>query len=359
MVDGSMNDGRMITGRMNAAVMEGLGQIFCRAVEIPQPAEGEVLLKVHAASICGSDVSRVLKGHRMYPLILGHEVAGEVVAAGPGADPALVGLRAAIIPLMPCMRCAYCQQGLYSACTSYSFLGSRRAGGFAEYVALPAANLLPLPDGVDYEAGALIEPATVARHAMEMGRFAPGHTAAVLGAGSVGLMAVQWLRMLGAAQIIVSDVVDENLEAACQLGATVTVNARREDVVKRILDETAGGVDLALELAGSPHTLTQAIQVTRPRGSVVLTGNQPKDASFPAELMETITRKELGVFGTWMSYSAPFPGYEWTEAAAAMQRGDLRVDAMITHRFPLCEVEDVFRGIASRAFPYRKIMLIP
>lgn len=344
---------------MRAAVMEGLGQIFCREVEMPQPASGEVLLKVRAASICGSDVSRVLKGHRIYPLILGHEVSGDVAAVGSGVDPALVGMRAALIPLMPCMECEYCRQGLYSACGAYSFIGSRRAGGFAEYVAVPASNLLPLAAEVDYEAGALIEPATVARHAMEMGRFAPGQRVAVLGAGSVGLMAVQWLKMLGAGQILVSDRIAENLECALQLGAHVVVNAAEEDVVRRMVAETGGGVDLALELAGSPHTLTQSIQMTRPRGSVVLTGNQPKDAVFPAELMETITRKELGVFGTWMSYSAPFPGHEWTEAAAAMQRGELRVDAMVSHRFPLCEVENVFRAIAERAFPYRKILLIP
>jgi L-iditol 2-dehydrogenase len=345
--------------RMKAAVMEGLEQIFCREVEKPVPAAGEVLMKVHTASICGSDVSRVLKGHRLYPLILGHEVSGEVVAAGPGADPALVGMRAALVPLIPCMQCEFCRRGLYSACTNYSFLGSRRAGGFAEYVTLPAQNLLPLPDGVDFEAGALIEPASVARHAMEMGRFSPGQRVAVLGAGSIGLMAVQWLRMLGAAQILVSDVVDENLDCARALGAHVTINARREDVVGRIRAETGAGVDLALELAGSPQTLAQAVQVAGPRGSVVLNGNQPKDASFPAELMETITRKELGVYGTWMSYSAPFPGHEWTEAAAAMQRGDLRVGEMITHRFPLCEVEDVFRGIADRSLVYRKILLVP
>lgn len=344
---------------MKAAVMEGLGQIFCREVEKPVPAEGEVLLKVRAASICGSDVSRVLKGHRMYPLVLGHEVAGEVVEAGPGVDSGLVGMRAALVPLIPCMKCDFCLQGLYSSCKSYSFLGSRRNGGFAEYVTLPAANLLPLPAGVDFEGGALIEPATVARHAMEMGRFASGQRVAVLGAGSVGLMAVQWLRMLGAAQILVSDVVDENLECARQLGAQVTINARREDVVKRMVEETGGGVELALELAGSPQTLTQSIQVTRARGSVVLNGNQPKDAVFPAELMETITRKELGVFGTWMSYSAPFPGHEWTDAAAALERGDLRVAEMITHRFPLDEIEAVFRGIADRSLVYRKIMLVP
>ncbi len=344
---------------MQAAVMEGLQQVVCQEVAQPVPDAGEVLLRVRAASICGSDVSRVLKGHRMYPLILGHEVAGEVAAVGPGGDPALVGMRAAIIPLIPCMECVYCQQGLYSACTHYSFLGSRRAGGFAEYLTLPVGNLLPLPEGVSFEAGALIEPATVARHAMEMGRFAPGKCVAVLGAGSVGLMAVQWLRILGAEKILVSDVVTDNLDCARRLGAQVTINAREEDVVQRMLAETGGGVDLALELAGSPQTLTQAVQVTRPRGSVVLTGNQPKDAVFPADLMETITRKELEVHGTWMSYSAPFPGHEWTEAAAALQRADLSVNEMITHRFPLCETGEVFRRIADRSLVYRKIMLIP
>jgi L-iditol 2-dehydrogenase len=341
-------------------VLEGQNKIFCRDVPRPQPGPDEVLLQVKAVSICGSDMSRVFKGHRLYPLVLGHEAAGEVVETGPGVDASLLGLRAALVPLVPCRLCAFCRQGLYSACTAYSFLGSRRDGGFAEFVAVPAVNLLPLPDGVSFEAGALIEPATVALHALEMGRFQPGQRVAVLGAGSVGLMAVQWLRILGAGQILVSDLAQDNLETARRLGAHVLLRAGEEDVVQRIIEETAiGGADLALELAGSPHTLAQAIQAVRPRGAVVLTGNQPKEALFPAELLETITRKELGVYGTWMSYSAPFPGHEWTEAAAAMQRGELRVDELITHRFPLCEVESVFHAIAGRSFPYRKIMLIP
>jgi L-iditol 2-dehydrogenase len=349
----------MQTNTMMAAVMEGFGQVACREVPRPELAAGEVLLRVRAASICGSDVSRVTKGHRMYPLILGHEVSGDVAAVGPGVDPALIGTRAALIPLVPCMTCKFCQQGLYSACTSYSFLGSRRHGGFAEFVSLPAANLMPLPEEVDYEASALIEPATVALHALEMGRFAPGQRVLVLGAGSVGLMAVQWLRKLGASQIIVTDVVDENLSSARTLGADLTLNPRREDVHQAILSATEGGPDLALELAGSPQTLAQAIEITRPRGSVVLTGNQPKEAAFPAALMETITRKELGVYGTWMSYSAPFPGHEWHDTIAAMQNGEIRVEEMISHRFPLCQAAEVFQGIADRSLTYRKIILVP
>lgn len=343
---------------MNAAVLEGLGKIVYREVERPAPAAGEVLMRVRAASICGSDVSRVLKGHRVVPLILGHEAAGDVVEVGPGVDGELTGLRAAVVPLMPCMRCAYCLQGLYSACTGYSFIGSRRNGTFAEFVTLPVENLLPLPGDLDFEAGALIEPATVALHALERGGFESGQSAAALGAGSIGLMAVQWLRKLGAEKIFVSDLDEENLACARSFGAHAAFNPLREDIVSRVVEET-GGVDLALELAGAPQALTQSIEITRPRGSVVLTGNQPKDAVFPAGLMEQITRKELHVSGTWMSYSAPFPGHEWTDAAEALRSGDLNAAEMITHRFPLSEVEAVFKGIADRSFTYRKIILVP
>lgn len=344
---------------MNAVVLEGLGQMVCREVERPVPGKGEVLLAVRAASICGSDVSRFLKGHRLYPLILGHEAAGEVIEVGPDVNKSWLGVRAALIPLIPCMQCKYCRQGLYSACTHYSFLGSRQNGGFAEYVSLPVSNLMPLPAEVGFETGALIEPATVARHALHMGRFSPGQSVVVLGAGSVGLMAVQWLRILGAGRILVSDLVEENLDYALRLGAQVAIHARSEDVARRIVEETDGGVDLALELAGAPQTLSQAIQAARPRGSMVLTGNQPKDAVFPAELMETITRKELGVYGTWMSYSAPFPGSEWQEAIANMKSGQLRTAELISHRIPLCEAEAIFAAIAQRTLTYRKIILIP
>jgi len=344
---------------MKALVLEGLRQMAYRDLERPLPGPGEVLLKVRTASICGSDVARYLNGHRLYPLVLGHEASGEVVEVGVGADPALLGARAALIPLIPCMHCAYCEQGLYSTCSNYSFLGSRRAGAFAEFVTLAAANLMPLPAGVDFESGALIEPATVARHALEMGRFTPGQSVAVLGAGSVGLMVVQWLRILGAGKILVSDLSEDNLACARRLGAHVTLFARNEDIVRRVMEESSGGVDLALELAGSPQTLEQAILAARPRGSVVLTGNQPKEATFPAALMETITRKELEVHGTWMSYSAPFPGHEWQETIAMLQSGALSAAEMITHHFPMSEGEAVFSAIGQRTLVYRKIMLTP
>lgn len=344
---------------MKAAVLENRGVMTNRDVEQPDPRAGHALLQVRAVSICGSDISRYVKGHRTYPMILGHECSGVVAVVGEGVDPHLVGQHAALIPLIPCFNCEECHLGLYSACHSYSFIGSRQAGGFAEYVELPEKNLLLLPDEVSFEAGALIEPSTVARHILNLGNFRAGQTAVVFGAGSIGLMLVQWLRILGASLIVCADIADENLEVARQVGAHVALNPRNVDIPEEISKLTGDGVDLALEAAGTPQTLAQTIQVTRPRGAVVCAGNQPLDASLPMSFIENMMRKELQIRGCFMSYSAPFPGSEWTESLEAVVNGSLDMDAMISHRFVLSEAPRVFESIGERILSHRKIIFYP
>ncbi len=344
---------------MKAAVLENKGVITYQDVPKPTPAPDHVLLEVKAASICGSDISRFAKGHRMYPLILGHEVAGVIAAVGEGVSDELVGKHAAIIPLVPDFDCEECERGYYSACHSYSFIGSRQAGGFADFVEIPARNALVIPDDLRFEVAALIEPSTVARHILDLGEFKAGQTAIVLGAGSIGLMVVQWLRILGAAQIICTDVTEENLEIARKLGAHVTLNPQKVDVVAEVKRLCGDGVDLAVEAAGSPQALAQTIQVTRPRGSVVLGGNQPMDASLPMSFIENMMRRELKLVGCFMSYSAPFPGHEWTDTLAAMQSGALDIDTMISHHYPLAAVTEVFEQIAAHELPHQKIILVP
>jgi L-iditol 2-dehydrogenase len=181
----------------------------------------------------------------------------------------------------------------------------------------------------------------------------------VLGAGSIGLMAVQWLRILGAKLIICTDVVDENLVAAKKLGAHVTLNPMRDDVKAEVKRLTGDGVDVALECAGSPQTLAQTIQVTRPRGNVVCGGNQPPEASLPLTFIEDLMRKELRLNGCFMSYSAPFPGHEWTETVQYLLNGQLDMDTMISHRYPLTAAAQVFEDIGARRIAYRKIILQP
>jgi L-iditol 2-dehydrogenase len=344
---------------MKALVLENRGVMAYKDLPTPAPGAGEVLLQVRAASICGSDVMRYAKGHRTYGLVLGHECAGVIVEVGEDVSAGLVGRRAALVPVVPCFACEQCDAGRYSACHSYSFIGSRQNGAYAEFVVMRERNALLLPDDIEFETAALIEPSSVARHVLDLGGFERGQSAVVIGAGSVGLMVVQWLRILGARLIIAADVVNENLDAARELGAHAVCNTVDVDLSSEVRRLAGDGVDLAIEAAGSPKALAETIRVTRPRGNVVCAGNQPADASLPMTFVEDLMRRELRLSGCFMSYSAPFPGHEWTDTVEAMQRGQLRVDALVSNRFLLSQGARVFEDIAAKRYAYRKIMLRP
>ena len=344
---------------MKAAVLEDKGVLVHREVPTPEAGPGDVLLQVHASAVCGSDIHRFLRGHRTYPMILGHEAAGVIIAVGEGVVADLLGRRAALIPLVPCHACEQCLAGRFSACGTYSFVGSRRAGAFAELVAVPAANVMLVPDDLPFESAALIEPSTVARHMLDLGGFSRGSSAIVLGAGSIGLMLVQWLRVLGADPIIATDVADANLEVARALGAHLALNPIRDAVGDEVRRLTGAGVDLALEASGSPAALAQTIEVTRPRGAIVLGGNQPPDATLPMTFIESLMRRELRLTGCFMSYSGPWPGHEWTDGLAAVMDGGLDMPAMISHRAPLSEAPAVFAEIAAHRLVHRKIIFDP
>ena len=344
---------------MKAAVLEDKGVLVHREVPPPEAGPGDVLLQVHASAVCGSDIHRFLRGHRTYPMILGHEAAGVITAVGEGVVADLLGRRAALIPLVPCHACEQCLAGHFSACGTYSFVGSRRAGAFAELVAVPAANVMLVPDDLPFESAALIEPSTVARHMLDLGGFSRGSSAIVLGAGSIGLMLVQWLRVLGADPIIATDVADANLEVARALGAHLALNPIRDAVGDEVRRLTGAGVDLALEASGSPAALAQTIEVTRPRGAIVLGGNQPPDATLPMTFIESLMRRELRLTGCFMSYSGPWPGHEWTDGLAAVMDGGLDMPAMISHRAPLSEAPAVFAEIAAHRLVHRKIIFDP
>ncbi len=344
---------------MKAAILEGQGRMTYEDVPEPRPGPGQVRLRVGAVSICGSDIKRYVSGHRLYPLILGHECAGIIDRVGRDVDAELLGRRAAVIPVVPCFACEQCQRGYFSACHSYSFIGSRQAGGFADYLVLPQRNALPVPDELPLEHVALIEPSTVARHMLALGDFQAGQTAVVFGAGSIGLMIVQWLRILGASLIICTDISDDNLAVASSLGAHVTLNPSADDVVQEVRRLTGDGVDIALEAAGVPQTLAQSVPVTRPRGKVICGGNQPLDQTLPMSFIEEMMRRELSLIGCFMSYSAPFPGHEWTETVEALQNGQLDMDSMISHRFSLAETPEIFARIGAHDLVHRKIILQP
>jgi L-iditol 2-dehydrogenase len=344
---------------MKAAVLEDKMVLTYKEVPTPEPEPGHVRLQIKAISICGSDIKRYVDGHRMYPLILGHESSGVIDRVGEAVSESYIGKHAAIIPLVPCFECGQCRRGYYSACHSYSFIGSRQSGGYAEFVDLPEKNIFLLPDDLPFERAALIEPSTVARHMLALGDFKSGQTAIVLGAGSIGLMIVQWLRILGAAQIIVTDILEDNLQIASRVGAHVALNPAKVDVIKEVQKLLGDSADLTLEATGVPQVLEQTLPLTRPRGKVVLAGNQPLDQSLPLTFIETMMRREISLIGCFMSYSAPFPGHEWTETLAALLNGSLDMDTLISHRFPLSKAPEVFEKIGAHQLAHQKIILKP
>ncbi|MBN8595583.1 MAG: galactitol-1-phosphate 5-dehydrogenase [Anaerolineae bacterium] len=343
---------------MSAVVLNAPEQITYQTIPIPTLEPNWVLLKVGAVSICGSDVLRVWHGHaKVLPIVLGHECAGTVAAVGEGVDTALIGRRFALIPLIPNLESPISAMGFYSSSPGYSFIGSRINGGFAEYVAAPVTSIIELPDNVPIEIGALLEPCTVAYHALNRGGGVAGKTIVVFGAGSIGLLTIQVANALGAAKIIAVDLSDAHLKSAAQFGARITLNPHVTDVIQVIMNESHLGADLALEVAGVPDTLMQAVLSTRPGGDVVLVGNQPVSKQISLDIIEQMMRRQLNMHGSWMSYSAPFPGREWSGTLALMQAGKLALDAIISHRIILPELPAMFERIHQGGFDYCKIMV--
>jgi L-iditol 2-dehydrogenase len=325
---------------MRVVAIHGPGDIRIDTVTRPNPGPNEVLVKVEACGICGSDLPRAFgDGAHFYPVVVGHEAAGEVVEIGHGVSHLQVGDRVAIAPLVPCLDCQFCQQGMYSLCTSYSFIGSRQQGCMAEYVSVPSRCLLKIPKELSYEKAALVEPATVSLHILLRVAVA-GSRVVVLGTGTIGLLAVQWAKFLGAAQVIAVDIDDFKLEIAKQTGADVVLNSRQgtRETLAQLKEATCGHMaDIVVETAGKAITQVQSIEMAASSGNVLYVGTAEKDVHVPARTFEMILRKELTILGSWMSYSPPFPGKEWSMAIEALAQGRIKVEKLITHRFGIDE----------------------
>ena len=338
---------------MKAAVVFGKNDIRFMDWEEPQiQRPDEVKIRVRACGICRSDVPRVFAGTaRYYPIILGHEFSGIVEAAGEEAEKAGIrpGDHVAGVPLIPCFQCPDCAAGNYSLCKQYSFIGSRQQGAYAEFVVVPVRNVVKLDPDVPFEKAALIETATVALHGLFLAgldeKTAPqAASVAVTGVGTIGLLAVQWARILGAKRITAIGRDGERLELARRLGATDTINTREEDAEARAAELTGGvGFSYLFDSAGAPETIRQCFHLAANKAHVCLIGTPTADVTFSWREWELINRKEFNLTGSWMSYSAPFPGREWEYAVAAMRDGSLLFEeAMLHRRFDLSQVREAF-----------------
>lgn len=344
---------------MEAAVLHAPGDLRVEMVPVPGDLGcEEVLVKVRAAGVCGSDLDRVMKsGTYKFPTIPGHEFCGEIVEVGSGVQDFKQGDRVAVTPMLPCYKCEFCQQGFYGQCDSYNFLGSRTDGGFAQYVKAPIQNLIRMPDSVSFLEGATIEPAAVTLHGMIKVGVNVGDSVAVLGCGAIGLFAIQFAKIMGATRVIAVDIAPDKLTLAKEIGADECVNALEGDPVQAIKELTGGkGVHVAVETAGVSLTQEQCLRVARKQGRVLYLGTAHKDVVIPPKSFECIVRNELTIVGAWNSYSAPFPGVEWHATLDYIKSGSLKIQPLITHTFELNKAPEVFKDLVGRKYPFNKVI---
>ena len=322
---------------MKAGVLFGNEDIRYTEIDTPQITDYEVLVKVRATGICGSDIPRVLhNGAHFYPIVLGHEFSGEVVEIGNNVTGFEIGDRVSGVPLLPCMKCDDCKKGNYALCKHYSFIGSREQGSFAEYIKLPASNAVKFDKSVSFEQGALFEPSTVALHGVRCADYVGGKDVAVLGGGTIGLFTMQWAKILGAKTVTVFDVNDERLSLAEKLGADHIINSMNTEPPK---DE----YEYVFETAGQPATILNAFEVAANKANVCFIGTPHNEVVFTPRQWENLNRKELSVTGSWMSYSASFPGEEWELTAHMFKTGELKYDEeIIFKKFPLSKINEAF-----------------
>lgn len=345
---------------MNAAVLHAPADLRYEQVEVPSYKVDEVLVRVRAAGVCGSDLGRVMKtGTYSFPTIPGHEFCGEVAEVGEGVKDFKVGDRVAVAPILPCGTCEFCETGDYGLCDNYNYLGSRTHGGYAEYTVAPSRNLIRLPDEMSFAEGAMVEPAAVTLHGMMRVGINVGDTVAVLGCGTIGLFAIQFAKIMGATKVIATDVAPDKLELAKLLGADVCINSAAVDAVEKIKQLTNGkGVQVAVETAGVVQTQEQCLRITKKKGRVLYLGTAHRDVVLPPKSFECIVRNELSLVGSWNSYSAPFPGVEWQATIDYVKSGALKLQPLITHFFDLSEAPRVFVDLVDRKYPFTKVIYV-
>ena len=331
---------------MKALNLHGVNDLRYDEVSLPQLEEDEVLLKIRACGICGSDIPRVYdKGTYHFPTIIGHEFAGQIVKA---ADKNLLGRKASVFPLLPCGKCSACEEGQYALCKYYSYYGSRQNGGMAEFLAVKVKNLCFLPDDIPYEWGAMSEPAAVAYHAFRKSGAGVGDSIFIYGIGTIGLLIAQWAKAAGVQRIVLAGRTQEKLNLAEKMGF-VSVKVNR---IKDIQDISA-----CIEGTGSAEGLEACLQVAANFGKVVLLGNPEGNIELSQKHYWQILRKELHLLGTWNSrFSASHN--DWRQAVEGMKSGILDLDSLITHRFSLADYKKAFTLMREKREPYLKVMLL-
>lgn len=325
---------------------------------VPEPASDEVLIRVSACGICGSDVHGYdgSTGRRIPPLVMGHEAAGVIDAIGADVRAFAIGERVTFDSTISCGACSFCKTGAVNLCDRRQVLGVscgdyRRNGAFAEYVAVPARVLYRLPDTLGFAEAAMIEAVAVALHGVRLTELQPGNTALVVGAGMIGLLIVQSLRVAGCKNILVTDLDRSRLELAKKLGASTVLLAGDGDVVAKVRELTGGhGADVVLEAVGSAPTVRTAIEAARKGGTVTLVGNVAPEVPLP---LQSVVTRQIRLQGSCGSAG------EYPEAIELLASKAIDVAPLLSAIAPLTEGPRWFERLYAHEPNLMKVVLTP
>lgn len=347
-------------GRMRAGVYRGKGRVVVESVPVPEIQAGEVLFRVAACGICGTDIKKIHHGFLAPPQILGHELSGAVVKIGAGVTRFKPGDRVVSFHHIPCGSCFYCKHKLFSQCAGYKKVGltagfDPNGGGFAEYVrAMPwivERGMMLLPDDVSFEEATFVEPVNTCLKAVRKARVAAGETVLVIGQGPIGMLLMMLARIEGAT-VYTTDPMAGRRSASVRFGAAEAFDPRSSNLVEEMRQRTGGrGADAVLLAAPNPPLVPEALALVRPGGRVLLFAhNDPVlKIEFPAAAVGIEEKEILG------SYSASVE--DQAEAAALVFNHRLPMREMISHRFPLERIAEALELAACPADDTLKVVI--
>ncbi len=346
---------------MKAVRLYSPGDLRVEDVKIPSVAEDEVLIKVKAVGVCGSDIPRVnTYGAHISPITIGHEFGGEVLELGSAVKNFKIEDHVTVAPLIPCFKCEWCKMGEYSLCEDYDYYGSRREGAMAQYIAVKEKNLIKVINTVSFDSIATVDPCANALHGMIRGEFKNGETICVFGTGPIGLYIIQYAKIMGAKKIIAIDVSTEKLNVAKECGADILINGLITNSVEAVMESTNGqGTDMVIDLTGVPAVQNACVLSARKLGRIVYLGISHRKLEYSEKAVDAILRRQLNILGSWNSFSKPFPGREWTESVKLMEKGKLTAKPMLSHKLSLDQAPMIFKKIATEKFFFNKIMFYP
>ena len=330
-------------GRMLRAVIVKPGEVRIEEVAKPTLKEGEVLIEIRNVGICGSDI-HVFHGehiYKTYPVIPGHEFSGEVVETGEGVDKIKTGEKVTVRPQISCGHCYCCRHGNYHICDNLKVIGFHIPGGSSEYLAAPVENVIPLPEKLSFEEGAMVEPAAVAVHALKKCGEIKGRKVLVLGAGPIGNLVAQTAKALGAVSTMITDKSEFRLQLASDCAVDYCVDVVNRDLEKELLDKFGSDkADVILECVGIEETVEQAIELARKGTDIIIVGVPGKKLSLEMGLVQ---ENELRLIGTLM-----YKEEDFYDAVRLVSEDKIELKKLITDKFPLTEYAEAFRYIDEK-----------